>query len=213
MFKARASSLHKIMGARGLGDTGKSYITEEFKRLHYGFDSFEGNRYTDKGNQLEDESIYQSMILDGYGYTKNSERKENSILSGECDVYSKERGLIIDIKNSWDIGTHPFFIYEAEKKTKKSGYDWQLWAYMWLWEVKEAEIHYWLHPTPEELLKQWEDESKYITAVNKIPLNERRTVQKIAFDESLVDVVSDRFKEANAFYESLVNERKKEFKC
>lgn len=209
MFKIRASSLHKIMGARGLGDTGLSFIVEEFKRIHYGFDSFEGNKYTEKGNQLEDESIYQSMILDGYGYEKNSERKENEILTGECDIYSKERELIIDIKNSWDIGTHPFFIYEAEKKTKKSGYDWQLWAYMWLWGVKKAEIHYWLHPTPEELLKSWENPTKYITAVNNIPMSERRTVQEITFDESLIPKVEERFKEVKEFYDNLIKERKR----
>lgn len=209
MFKVRASSLHKIMGARGLGDTGLSFIAEEFKRLHYGFDSFEGNKYTAKGNQLEDECIYQSMILDGYGYTKNEERKENDILSGECDIYSEERKIIIDIKNSWDIGTHPFFVYEAEKKTKKSGYDWQLWAYMWLWGVKEAEIHYWLLPTPEGLLKEWEDPAKYITKVNNIPLEERRTVQVIKFDEALIAKVEERFKEAKEFYDKLVLDRKR----
>lgn len=196
------------MGDRGLGDTGLSFIAEEFKRLHYDFDSFEGNKYTKKGNELEDECIYQSMILDGYGYEKNKERKENDILSGECDIYSEERKIIIDIKNSWDIGTHPFFIYEAEKKTKKSGYDWQLWSYMWLWGVKEAEIHYWLLPTPEELLKHWEDPEKYITKVNNIPLEERRTVQVIKFDENLIQKVEERFKEAKEFYDKLVMERK-----
>ena len=55
----------------------------------------------------------------GKKYIKNTTRLENDGITGECDIYDPKECLIIDTKCSWDIGTHPFFIEEAQKREKK----------------------------------------------------------------------------------------------
>lgn len=210
MLKVRASSLHKIMGkprlkSEVLSETAKSYIIECFKEDQYGFSSFEGNQYTKKGHIMEDEAIFQSSILDGISYEKNQERKDNGFITGECDIFTGNK--VIDIKNSWDIGTHCFFKREAEEKTKKSGYDWQLWAYMWLWGVNSGEVHYWLLPTPEEAMRPFDDEGKLITLVNQITIEQRRTVQSIEFNPDLIEEVKEKINHAKEFYNQLKKER------
>ncbi|MDG6334327.1 translocation protein TolB precursor, partial [Glaesserella parasuis] len=88
----------------------------------FGYQSFDGNKYTEKGNQLEDQAIKLSGFTRGLVLKKNTERRENAFITGECDIYVPSRKLIIDTKCSWDIGTHPFFQDEAEEKAKKAGY-------------------------------------------------------------------------------------------
>ena len=55
----------------------------------------------------------------GKKYIKNTTRLENDWITGECDIYDPKECLIIDTKCSWDIGIHPFFIEEAQKRQKK----------------------------------------------------------------------------------------------
>ncbi len=154
----RSSSLHKIIGKdpKKLTETAKSYLMEVAKENLFGYSSFEGSKYTEKGLLLEDTAIKLSGWKRGKIYQKNTERRENGFITGECDIYDEKRKLIIDTKCSWDIGTHPFFDEEAEKKAKKSGYDIQMQAYMWLWDCEQAEIDFCLLPTPVDLLSVYD---------------------------------------------------------
>lgn len=212
MFEIRASSLALIMtNPRGadkasLSETAKSHLISIFKDEYFNYPAFSGSKYTEKGHAVEDEAIFQSSILDGVMYEKNEEEKHNGWVKGTCDIFTGKK--IIDIKNSWGIGTHCFFQSEADKKTKDGGYEWQLWAYMWLWGVTEAELHYWLLPTPEEILGKWGDEGKHITLVNQIPIEKRRTIQSFKFDESLIEKVKAKITLARKFYKELEIERK-----
>ena len=61
----RCSSLHKLIGdgrskAAVISDTAKSAIRDIVKEDLYGFRSFTGNQYTQKGNLLEDLAIEMS---------------------------------------------------------------------------------------------------------------------------------------------------------
>lgn len=168
-FKIRCSAIGEIMTksrskSNPLSKTTESYLQEWVKEQIYGVKNFKGNKYTQKGIEVEDASI--NYIADELGYhflAKNESHFENDFLTGTPDVITNE--LVIDVKNSWDMFTFPLF--EEEIPTK--GYYYQLQGYMALTGKQNAKLIYTLMDTPEELINNWTDapysyeglESKY----------------------------------------------------
>ncbi|HHF3765178.1 TPA: translocation protein TolB precursor, partial [Haemophilus influenzae] len=126
-LKAKCSGLADLMvkpkSGNGISATAKSAVRKIVKYDLFGYQDFEGNKYTEKGIALEEQAIKLSGRKRGLPLKKNTERRENDWITGECDIYVPSRKLIIDTKCSWDIGSHPFFADEAEEKAKKAGYD------------------------------------------------------------------------------------------
>ena len=210
----RCSSLHKLIGdgrskAAVISDTAKSAIRDIVKEDLYGFRSFTGNQYTQKGNLLEDLAIEMSGKMRFRNYQKHVGRVENELITGECDVLDLERKLIIDTKVTWDIGTHPFFQDEAMEKVKKAGYDVQMQAYMWLYDCDVANIDFWLFPCPPELLKDWDDIDQLVHLVEKIDIRERKTTVIIERDEAVIQKIKDKIPHCQNYYEQLFAERSK----
>ena len=210
----RCSSLHKLIGdgrskAAVISDTAKSAIRDIVKEDLYGFRSFTGNQYTQKGNLLEDLAIEMSGKMRFRNYQKHVGRVENELITGECDVLDLERKLIIDTKVTWDIGTHPFFQDEAMEKVKKAGYDVQMQAYMWLYDCEMANIDFWLFPCPPELLKDWDDIDQLVHLVEAIDIRERKTTVTIERDESVIQKIKDKIPHCQNYYEQLFAERSK----
>ena len=210
----RCSSLHKLIGdgrskAAVISDTAKSAIRDIVKEDLYGFRSFTGNQYTQKGNLLEDLAIEMSGLMRYRNYKKHVGRVENELITGECDVLDLERKLIIDTKVTWDIGTHPFFADEAMEKVKKAGYDIQMQAYMWLYECEVAEVDFWLFPCPIELTKDWDDREQLIDMVEAIDIRERLTTVTIERDESIIQKIKDKIPHCQEYYAKLMAERSK----
>lgn len=210
----RCSSLHKLIGdgrskAAVISDTAKSAIRDIVKEDLYGFRSFTGNQYTQKGNLLEDLAIEMSGKMRFRNYQKHVRRVENELITGECDVLDLERKLIIDTKVTWDIGTHPFFQDEAMEKVKKAGYDAQMQAYMWLYDCEVAEVDFWLFPCPPELLKDWDDIDQLVHLVEKIDIRERKTTVVIERDEAVIQKIKDKIPHCQNYYEQLFAERSK----
>ena len=210
----RCSSLHKLIGdgrskAAVISDTAKSAIRDIVKEDLYGFRSFTGNQYTQKGNLLEDLAIEMSGKMRFRNYQKHVGRVENELITGECDVLDLERKLIIDTKVTWDIGTHPFFADEAMEKVKKAGYDVQMQAYMWLYDCEVANIDFWLFPCPPELLKDWDDIDQLVHLVEKIDIRERKTTVVIERDESVIQKIKDKIPHCQEYYAKLFAERSK----
>lgn len=214
-MKARCSMLHKLIGepkskadkeVGKITDTAKSAVREIVKYDLFGYQSFDGNKYTEKGNQLEDDAIKLSGLKRGLPLKKNKERRENDLITGECDIYVPSRKLIIDTKCSFDIGTHPFFLDEAEDKAKKLGYDIQMQGYMWLWDCEEAQIDFVLFPTPLDLLSPWQDTEKYIDLVEQIPQEKRITTVVVKRNEEIIEKIKDRVPKAQAYYQQLIKE-------
>ena len=210
----RCSSLHKLIGdgrskAAVISDTAKSAIRDIVKEDLYGFRSFTGNQYTQKGNLLEDLAIEMSGKMRYRNYQKHVGRVENELITGECDVLDLERKLIIDTKVTWDIGTHPFFADEAMEKVKKAGYDVQMQAYMWLYDCEVANIDFWLFPCPPELLKDWDDIDQLVHLVEKIDIRERKTTVTIERDEAVIQKIKDKIPHCQNYYEQLFAERSK----
>ncbi len=214
----RCSSLHKLIGdgrskAAVISDTAKSAIRDIVKEDLYGFRSFTGNQYTQKGNLLEDLAIQMSGKMRLRNYQKHAGRVSNDLITGECDVLDLERKLIIDTKCTWDIGTHPFFIDEAAEKVKKAGYDIQMQAYMWLYDCDVAHVDFWLFPCPIELTKDWDDREQLIDLVDQIDIRERLTTVVIERDESIIQKIKDKIPHCQEYYAKLMAERSKGVKA
>ncbi|AOF53666.1 hypothetical protein AC062_1574 [Pasteurellaceae bacterium NI1060] len=209
-FKARCSGLADLMpqkrGGEGLSDTAKSAVRKIAKFDLFGYQDFEGNKYTEKGNLLEEQAIKLSGRKRGLPLKKNTERRENEWITGECDIYVPSRKLIIDTKCSWDIGTHPFFTDEAEDKAKKAGYDIQMQGYMWLWDCEEAQIDFVLFPTPYEMLNSYDSPERYIDLVEQIPQEKRITTVTVKRDNTLIDKIKERVSAAQEYYQQLIQE-------
>ena len=210
----RCSSLHKLIGdgrskAAVISDTAKSAIRDIVKEDLYGFRSFTGNQYTQKGNLLEDLAIEMSGKMRLRNYQKHVGRVENELITGECDVLDLKNKLIIDTKCTWDIGTHPFFQDEAMEKVKKAGYDVQMQAYMWLYDCEVANVDFWLFPCPPELLKDWDDIDQLVHLVEKIDIRERKTTVTIERDEAVIQKIKDKVPHCQEYYAKLFAERSK----
>lgn len=207
----RCSCLHEIMGnpkskSENLTQTAQNHIIKLVKQELFGFTSFEGSKETEKGNVLEPFAIQGSGLIRARRFEKNTERRENQWISGECDIFDKNNRLIIDTKCSWSIDTHPFFASEAEAKVKKSGYDWQMQGYMWLFDCDRADIDFWLFPCPQELIGQYGDPEKLIDAVERIPLRKRVTTVTVFRDDESIKKIQEKAEHSQAFYQKLINE-------
>ena len=192
-----------------LSDSAKSAIRDIVKEDLYGFRSFTGNQYTQKGNLLEDLAIEMSGKMRLRNYQKHVGRVENELVTGECDVLDLKNKLIIDTKCTWDIGTHPFFADEAMEKVKKAGYDVQMQAYMWLYDCEVANVDFWLFPCPPELLNGWDDIDQLVHLVEKIDIRERKTTVVIERDEAIIQKIKDKVPHCQEYYAKLFAERSK----
>lgn len=209
-LKAKCSGLADLMvkpkSGNEISATAKSAVRKIVKFDLFGYRDFEGNKYTEKGIALEEQAIKLSGRKRGLPLKKNTERRENDWITGECDIYVPSRRLIIDTKCSWDIGSHPFFADEAEEKAKKAGYDAQMQGYMWLWDCDEAQIDFVLLPTPYDQLSSYDDPNRYIDLVEQIPQEKRITTVTIKRDEKIIEKIKERVEIAQEYYQQLIQE-------
>ena len=211
MYKARCSSLKSLMTGRPLksggldfGDTVKSMIKRQVIFDVFGYRKSTDNQYTEKGKILEDDAIRAVGLLTGTMPIKNTERRNNQWIQGECDVLTPT--ALRDIKCSWSMDTHPWFIEDAEANVKECGYDWQGQGYMWLWDREVHYVDFVLLPTPSTLLKPWDDEIEHIDMVQAIPLQHRITTVKIERDELMQEAIKARMTQAIPYYVDRYNE-------
>lgn len=134
-----------------LPETVKSYLQTWLKEQIYETRNFNGNKATQKGNEMEEAAIDYLAAIDGSFYIKNEEYFEDDDIKGTPDVIFGEK--IIDTKCPWNEYTMPLF----EDKLPNSNYFWQMQCYMALTGATEAEVVYVLMNTPEDLLNPWTD--------------------------------------------------------
>jgi hypothetical protein len=179
----------------------KTFIAKQAKEFVYGFDEKISSKYLDKGIQVEDQSIELLNSVLFTSYQKNTERKDNEWLTGECDIFTGD--AIIDIKSSWSLSTFPVL---AEHGADKD-YEWQLRAYMMLWNVDKASIAYCLVSTPEDLIK-YEDQSLH--QVDHIAPELRVTRVFYERDKTLEDKIKVKVEAAREYYQQIINQIAKE---
>lgn len=149
-FKIRASSCGKLMGKKGIGKTGESYLNRWMIEQIFERRQEFSNKYTQKGDLAENgsiEFIKESLGLDGI---KKYEGKEfmSEFMRGTPDVIMND--VIIDVKNSWDCFTFPFFA----KEVPNMDYYWQAQVYMDLVGIDKYLLIYILSDTPQYLIER-----------------------------------------------------------
>lgn len=167
------------------------------KQLIYGYDEIVTSKYMEKGIQVEDQSIELLNSVFFTDYVKNTERKTNEWITGECDIAAP--GKIIDVKSSWSLQTFPVTSASGADK----GYEWQGRAYMMLWDVDLFEVAYCLVNTPDELIG-YEDPSIHI--VDHINQELRVTLVKYTRDKVLEEKIKMRVEAANQYINAMVKQ-------
>ena len=197
----RASALGSIMtdgkGKDELSVGAKTYIGKLAKEFIYGYDERISNKYMDKGIRCEDDSINLYNAVKLSSYIKNSERRVNDWITGEADIVATHK--IIDIKTSWSLATFPALAEQGEDK----GYEWQLRAYMMLWDKPYAEIAYCLISTPEDLIG-WDAPSLH--QVDHIERELRLTVVPYERDLVLEEKIKTKVEAARVYFEQVIRE-------
>lgn len=148
-FKIRASACGNIMGVRGIGKTGETYCKDWLKGQLFNRKRDISNKYTQKGNEVEDNSIDFVCEMLNLGFiAKNEQYFENDFMQGTPDIILKDE--IIDVKNSWDIHTFPLF----EDELPNSDYYFQAQVYMELCNKESYKVVYVLSDTPYHLIER-----------------------------------------------------------
>lgn len=206
MIKIRASQLSDIMTdpkekGEELSKGAKTVLEKMAKEFVYGFNEVISGKYMEKGIIVENQSIelYNSVFFTDH--KKNTERKTNDWITGECDIFTGSK--IIDIKSSWSLATFPATSFSGMDK----GYEWQGRAYMMLWDVDQFEIAYCLVNTPDELIKYEQEDLHYVDHIDE---SLRVTIVPYQRDKTLEDKIKTKVEAANRYLEKLVIEIKSE---
>jgi hypothetical protein len=147
-FKIRASAAGQIMGAKGIGKTGETFVEMWLKSQLYNRKVEIRSKYLAKGNTVEAESIFFIGRKLGLNCLKNEQFFEDEYFTGTPDIITDD--FVLDVKNSWDWTTFPLNSSEIPNKD----YIYQLQIYMHLTGKKKAKLIYILSDTPENLIEK-----------------------------------------------------------
>lgn len=195
-MKWHPSSIGKLMtngrGKNEMGQTAKSYIKQVAKENFYGYRSEINNKYIQKGLMQEQDSIDLLNTVRFEGYIKNTVRMVDELMTGEADIITNDS--IIDIKTSWSLDTFPVMAEDGYDVI----YEWQLRAYMRLYDRPKAELIYCMVTTSNELLNEWENLD--IHRVDHIAPEKRITVLSFDRDEAKEQEMVDRLELCTEYY-------------
>ena len=215
----RCSALGKIMtNARSkkevLSQTAKTYVKQTLLEDEYNIKNEFWSRYTDKGNEVELNSIQLCNDVLDFGFMyKNEERFTNKYITGEPDVITD---VIVDIKSSWDASTFPMF----EDKLPTKDYYYQVQGYMWLTGKRKSYVVYCLVDTPQQIVEDeirrehWKmqqiDESleirEYVQSKHQfghIPKQNRVKLFRVDYDKEVIQAMKTRIEACREYYKEL----------
>lgn len=142
-----------------LSQGAKTYIKSVWLENEKGFREEVTDKKLRKGNQAEEDAITLISFVDRVMYVKNEERATKGHLTGECDVNTLfkdmelENGskidtrVIDDTKCSWNPRTFMNASLTVE-------YEWQLRAYMYLYNADVARLRHCLVDCPPDVLQE-----------------------------------------------------------
>lgn len=145
----------------------------------------------EKGTRCEADSIELYNELHDTFYVKNTSRITKDFLTGECDILDKKESLVIDIKTAYSKKTFPLRL-----KISKL-YEWQLRAYMYLYDINNAELAYCLVDTPEDLISSKDPEHWHI--MSDVPLKYRVSTLRIERDMEKEKLLLNRLQNCNQY--------------
>lgn len=154
MIKFRASSVGNLMvkpTSEHISKGAETYVKEVWLHNNFNYRQNITSKYMEKGLLMENDSIELLSRVDDKFYIKNEVSLENKVLTGTCDINDSN---IIDIKTSWDIKT-----FMDAKLT--SVYEWQLRAYMELYDKDSSELVYCLLDATPEMVTSEQQKAFY----------------------------------------------------
>lgn len=161
----------------------KTYLGKLAKQFVYGYNKVVETKYMDKGLACEDEAIELINRLRFKSYVKNTERREDEFLTGECDIYIPAVKTI-DTKVSWDLDTFPALSEDCHDAL----YEWQGRAYMRLWDVQEHEVCFVMLDTPDELIRYEQRELHEVSHIDPALRLTSITYQRdMAMEEKMIN--------------------------
>lgn len=204
-MKFRCSSIGKLMteprskseGPLSVG--AKTYIRELAAQEIFGVDFQISSKAIEKGIEVEEDSIQLLNRVRGLALKKNSERRSNDFITGECDLFDNQSKRGHDIKSSWSIQTFPILVADCEDKL----YEWQMRGYMALWDAEEWEVNYCLVNTPDRLIGFENMELHY---VSHIPEHMRVTTWTVKRDIEKEAAIFEKVQVAREYFKSVINE-------
>ena len=207
-LKIRCSAIGKLMTepkskAEGPLSVGaKSAIREIAAQDLFGVDFEISDRKLEKGRRVEAEAIELVNRVRGTTLVKNTERRSNDWLTGECDVFDAARQAGGDIKAAWSLQTFPIS-REDISAAQRVLYEWQFRGYMWLWDAPVWHGHYCMVDTPEDLIGY---EPVQLHVVGHIPEHLRVTTWTVTRDRALEDAMAAKVKAARDYYAEVIAE-------
>lgn len=207
MIKIRASALGDIMtDAKEKGEPlskgAKTVLEKMAKEFVYGYNEVISGKYMDKGLIVENQSIALYNAVFFTNHKKNTERRTNEWITGECDIYVPDT-KIIDIKSSWALPTFP----ATAEAGRDKGYEWQLRAYMMLWDVDYSEIAYCMVNTPDELITYEQEELHFVDHIDEAL---RVTIVPYERDMSLEQKIKFKVEAARKYLGEVVEQIKEQ---
>ena len=201
----RCSSIGKLMTepktkAEGPLSVGaKTYIRSLVSQEIFGVDFEIYSKEMEKGIMVEHDGIALLNRVRGLNLVKNSERRSNEWITGECDLFDSARRRGHDIKCPWSIATFPLLPADCENKD----YEYQMRGYMMLWDADEWEVNFTLVSTPEELVRY---EPQTMHFVDHIPEHLRLTTWCIKRDFDKEKAIIEKIEAAKQYYSYVVEQ-------
>ena len=204
-MKFRCSSLGKLMTeprskSEGVLSVGaKTYIRELAAQEIFGVEFEVSSKAIEKGIEVEGDSIDLLNSVRGLSLFKNTDRKSNDFITGECDLFDAEAKRGHDIKSSWSIATFPITVADCEDRL----YEWQMRGYMALWDADEWEVNYCLVDTPDRLIGF---EPMPLHVVSHLPEWMRVTTWTVKRDLEKEAAIYEKVKAANEYLKLVISE-------
>lgn len=187
---------------KSLSAGGKTHVRELVREAIYGFEPAEiETRPILKGRAVEAECIAMLAKLTGRPLVKNTERRSNGLISGECDIFDAPLRHGRDIKAPYSMETMPIVLADCYD----SGYEWQMRGYMseGLWDAETWSVDYVLVSTPEEFIGL---EPQHLHFVEHIDPRHRWTTWAVQRDRALESLIVDKVLAARRYYRQVINE-------
>lgn len=204
-FLIRCSAIGKLMteprskseGPLSVG--AKTHIRNLVAQEVYGVEFEVTSKEMEKGIELEEPAIALLNRVRGLSLAKNTERKSNDFITGECDLFDAQRRRGHDLKVPWSIASFPITVADCFE----SIYEWQMRGYMWLWDADEWEVNYALLTTPDHLMRY---ELPSMHFVDHIPEHLRLTTWTIRRDKEKEQLMVDKIISARAYAREVMDE-------
>jgi hypothetical protein len=186
---------------KSLSAGGKSHVRELLREAVYGYEPSDvATRPIRKGRAVE-EPVCLPMLsrLTGRLLVKNTERRSNGLISGECDIFDAPMRHGRDIKAPYSMESMPIVLDDCYD----SGYECQMQGYMILWDAQTWSVDYLLVSTPEDLIGL---EPPSLHYVDHIPEHLRWTSWLVERDCALESLIADKVAAARRYYRLMLNE-------